>query len=56
MSVFRGGLLVKRMITFFWGEGGAGGRGEGGCSFYIKNKLKHEIFDDKKSFDIVGVP
>ena len=21
---------------------------EGGCSFYIKNKLKYEIFNDKK--------
>ena len=29
------------------------GRGDpfqGGCSFYIKNKLKSEIFNDKKKF------
>ena len=24
--------------------------GEGGCSFYIKNKLKSEIFNDKKVY------
>ena len=22
--------------------------GEGGCNFYVKNKLKSEIFNDKK--------
>ena len=33
ISIFRGELLEKR----------------GGCSFYIKNKLKSEIFDDKKN-------
>ena len=38
-STFRGGLLGKRRITFF----------KGGCNFYIKNKLKFEIFNDKKS-------
>ena len=38
ISVFRGGLLVKRVVTL-----------AGGCSFYIKNKLKYEIFNDKKS-------
>ena len=25
---------------------------EGGCSFFIKNKLKSEIFDDKKLYKI----
>ena len=38
--IFRGGLLGKRRVTFFR---------EGGCSFYIKNKLKSEIFNKKKS-------
>ena len=45
-----------------WGGGGGGGlsrtliwRGgdlfeRGGCNFYIKNKLKSEIFDEKKKF------
>ena len=28
---------------------GGGGGGGGGYSFYIKNKLKSEIFNDKKS-------
>ena len=38
--IFRGGLL---------GEGGDLFEGKrGGCSFYIKNKLKPEIFNDKK--------
>ena len=30
-------------VTFFKAGGG------GGCSFYIKNKLKSKIFNDKKS-------
>ena len=30
ISVFRGGLLGKRRVSFF----------RGSCSFYIKNKLK----------------
>ena len=39
-STFRGGLLGKRVVVFF----------RGGCNFYIKNKLKSEIFNDKKKF------
>ena len=42
-SNFRGGLLGKRKVTFF-----RGGEGEG-CNFHTKNKLKSEIFKDKKS-------
>ena len=38
-SIFRRGLLVKKELTFF----------KGGCSFYIENKLKSEIFNNKKS-------
>ena len=38
-STFRRGLLGKRGATFF----------RGGCNFHIKNKLKFEIFNDKKS-------
>ena len=33
-------------MTFFMGGGGGG---EGGCNFHIKNKLKSENFNDKKS-------
>ena len=36
ISIFRGGLLGKRGWTF-----------SGGCSFYIKNKLKSEIYKQK---------
>ena len=43
-STFRGGLLGKRGWLFT-----QGGRGEV-CNFHIKNKLKFEIFNDKKSF------
>ena len=43
----RGGL--DRALIF---SGGCWGRGgdlfEGGCNFYIKHKLKSEIFNDKK--------
>ena len=39
MSIFRGGVLGKRGSTFF----------RCGSSFYIKNKLKSEIFIYKKS-------
>ena len=46
-STFRGGLLVKR------GGGGGdfiqGGGRRGGCNLHIKNKLKSEIVNDKKS-------
>ena len=40
ISIFRGRLLEKRGWPF-----SAGGRG---CSFYVKNKLKPEILNDKK--------
>ena len=36
-SVFRGGLLGKRGVTFF----------RGGCNFSTKNKLESGIFNDK---------
>ena len=36
ISIFRGRLLEKRGVTFF----------RGGCSFYVKNKLKSEIFNN----------
>ena len=39
ISVFRGGCL-ERGGNFF----------QAGCSFYIKNKLKSEIFNNKNSF------
>ena len=38
ISTFRGGLLGKRGVTFFRG-----------CDFHIKNKVKSEIVNDKKS-------
>ena len=38
--IFRGGC---------WERGGDFFQGGGGCSFYIKNKLKAEIFKDKRS-------
>ena len=46
-STFRGRLVGKREVTFFSWEGG---EGKGGCNLYIKDKLKSEIFNDKKSF------
>ena len=42
-SNFRGRLVGKRWVTFF----GGGGEG-GGSKFYIKDKLKSEILNDKK--------
>ena len=39
--IFRGGLVRKRGVTFLRGEGGS-------CNFYVKNKLKSEIFNGKK--------
>ena len=39
-STFRGGLLGKRGVTLF----------RVGCNFHIKNKIKSEIFNDKKKF------
>ena len=41
ISVFRGWLLGKR---------GGGDFFQGGCNFYIKNKLTSEMFDDKKVY------
>ena len=38
-STFRGGVARKEGGDFF----------QGGCSCHIKNKLKSEIFNDKKS-------
>ena len=40
ISIIRGRLLEKR------GDFSGGGRG---CSFYIKNKLKSDILNDKKN-------
>ena len=40
ISVFRGELLGKMGVNFF----------RGGCGFYIKSKLKSEIFNDKKVY------
>ena len=44
----RGGLTGPTLL-----EGGCWERGgdffQGGCNFHIKNKLKSEIFNDKKS-------
>ena len=40
------GLLGKREVDFFPGGGG----GVVGCNFNIKNKLKYEIFNDKKVY------
>ena len=40
ISTFRGRLLEKSRVTFFRGRG---------CNFHIKNKLKSEMFNDKKS-------
>ena len=46
-STFRGRLVGKREVTFSVGRGG---EGKGSCNLYIKDKLKSEIFNDKKSF------
>ena len=43
MSQFLEGVAGKDGVTFF--------RERGGSSFYIKNKLKSEIFNDKKSIE-----
>ena len=48
----RGGLKEFQFLERSWSERG-GGRfpgGGGGCNFYIKNKLKSEIFNDKKVY------
>ena len=39
-ATFRGVLLGKRGVTFFWGGGGV--------QLSQKNKLKSETFNDKK--------
>ena len=44
-SAFRGGLLGMREVTFL----GCVGEEGWSCNFHIKNKLKSEIFNDKKS-------
>ena len=41
VSIFRGALLGRRGVTSFK-------RGRGDYSFHVKNKLKSEIFNDKK--------
>ena len=46
---FRGGLLGKRGLTLFKGGGEGGEGGRRGLQFYKKQKLKYEIFNDKKS-------
>ena len=38
--IFKGGLVRKRAVTF----------SRGVCNFYVKNKLKSDIFNDKKSW------
>ena len=44
-----GGLTGPQLIKWgCWERGGAFFMG--GCSFYIKNKLKSDIFHDKKKF------
>ena len=41
-STCREGLMGKRDVTFFLYKGG-------GCSFWIENIQKSEVFNDKKS-------
>ena len=44
--IFKRGVGEKKGVIFArWG----GGRGGAGCNFYKKNKIKSEIFNDKKS-------
>ena len=42
-QLLEGGCWERGRVTFL------GGGGEG-CNFHIKNKLKCEIFNDKKSY------
>ena len=42
LKLLGGGLLGKKGVTFF--------AGEGGLQFSQKKKLKSEIFNDKKQF------
>ena len=44
------GVAGKERVTFFREGGGWGGVGDG--SFYIKNKLKSEIYNNKKSLSV----
>ena len=45
----KGGLTGPQFLEEgYWEKGGWPYSG-GGCSFYIKNKLKSEIFNDKES-------
>ena len=44
-----GGGVVDRISLFIAGKVGAVAFFKGGCSFDIKNKLKSDIFNDKKS-------
>ena len=46
----REGLTGPQLLEVgCWERGGDFFQGGGGCSFHIKNKLKSEIFKDKKS-------
>ena len=49
ISNFKGGLFVKRAVTFFREERRREGRGEE-CSFYIKGKLIFKTFNDKRVY------
>ena len=45
----RGGLTGTQFLEgVAWKERADSFQWRGGCSFYIKHKLKFEIFDDKK--------
>ena len=44
--IFRGGVGGNEGVTFSNFLRG----GEGGCNFYIKDKLKSEMFNDKKNY------
>ena len=43
-----GGVGVNHLLKGCWERGSNLFRGRG-CTFYIKNKLRSEIFNDKKS-------
>ena len=47
-----GGLTGPQLLEGIVGKGGGGltFSRAGGCSFHIKNKLKSEIFNDKKKY------
>ena len=50
----REGLTELQLLEGVAGNEGRGGGGgyffQGGCNFHIKDKLKSEIFNDKKRF------